>query len=246
MDRHKVTYLLRITEELLEIIRAQVPPELELFYPSDWSRAALHQMLADTEFAVVSALDAAAIAAAPRLRLIQLSGIGFEKVDIQAAGAAGITVAATPEGNVVPVAEHVMALVLAVYRRLIDCHLSLRRGEWHMMNYRHLCHELAGRQVGIVGLGRIGKAVAKRMAAFDTRVSYFDIVRPTAAEEAALGISFQPLEMLLSSCDVVTLHVPLEKSTRTAARPRPHCDDEARGGADQHLSRSGGGREGAV
>ena len=213
MKKHKVTYLLRITEELLDIIRAQVPPELELFYPSDWSRESLHQMLTDTEFALVSSLDGAAIAAAPRLRLIQLSGIGFEKVDIQAARAAGITVASTPEGNVIPVAEHVMALVLAVYRRLIDCHLSLRRGEWHMMTYRHLCHELAGQQVGIVGLGRIGKAVAKRMVAFDARVSYFDTMRPTAEEEAALGVSFQPLETLLASCDVVTLHVPLEKST---------------------------------
>jgi D-3-phosphoglycerate dehydrogenase len=213
MEKHKTAYLLRVTDELIEIICGQLPPELELFYPSDWSPPALHHMLADTEFVITSAFNATAIAAAPRLRMIQLSGIGFEKVDIQAATAAGITVATTPEGNVVPVAEHVMALVLAVYRRLIDCHLSLRRGQWHMMTYRHLCHELAGRQVGIVGLGRIGRAVAKRMLAFEAQVSYFDTNRLARDEEAALGVTFQPLETLLAGCDVVTLHVPLDKST---------------------------------
>ena len=214
MEKHKVTYLLRITPELLEIIRGQVPAELDFHYPSDWSPESLHRMLADTEFVVVSSLNGAAIAAAPRLRLIQLSGIGFEKLDVQAAKAAGITVASTPEGNVVPVAEHVMALTLAVCRRLIDCHLSLRRGEWQMMGFRHLCHELAGRKVGIVGLGRIGKAVAKRMVAFEAIVSYFDAIRLAPHEEAALGVTFEPLPELLASSELLTLHVPLDNTTR--------------------------------
>jgi phosphoglycerate dehydrogenase-like enzyme len=82
-----------------------------------------------------------------------------------------------------------------------------------MMTYRHLCHQVAGAQVGIVGLGRIGRAVAKRMVAFEAAVSYFDPVRATSQVEAALGVTFQPFETLLRECDVVTLHVPLDAST---------------------------------
>ncbi|HEU5321306.1 MAG TPA: NAD(P)-dependent oxidoreductase, partial [Methylomirabilota bacterium] len=108
-----------------------------------------------------------------------------------------------------------LALVLAVLKRLVWCHANVCAGQWRVGPFdEHRLYELEGKTVGIVGLGRIGKKVARRVLAFEARVQYYDIARLTEDEEDALGVRFVLFDELLRTSDVVTLHVPLTEATR--------------------------------
>jgi phosphoglycerate dehydrogenase-like enzyme len=154
-------------------------------------------------------------AAARGLRLVQLLSAGYDQVDLEAARRAKVPVANNGGSNAVAVAEHTMMLILAVYKKLVWQHGNVVRGLWRPGNLVDIrVHELAGKTLGIVGLGNIGKKVARRAPAFDMRVLYYDIRRLTEDEEDALGVRFALFDELLRASDVVSLHVPLNPSTR--------------------------------
>jgi len=177
-------------------------------------RAEFLRILPDYEALVVRSqvqVDAEAIAAGPRLIVIGRAGVGVDNVDIAAATRAGITVVNAPTGNTVAAAEHTMALLLAVARHIATADQSVRRGEWRRGEW--LGVELRGRTLGIVGLGRIGMAVAARARAFEMELLGADPY-VTAEAAAAHGIELVGLDDLLSRSDAVTLHVPLTEQTR--------------------------------
>jgi phosphoglycerate dehydrogenase-like enzyme len=146
---------------------------------------------------------------------VQLLSAGYDRVDIEAARKAGVPVANNGGANAIAVAEHTVLLMLAVLKQLVRFHLDVVAGRWRPpASSESPVYELAGRTVGIVGLGNIGKKVARRAAAFDARVQYYDIVRLSEAEEDALGVRFVLLSELLRTSDIVTLHVPLTDATR--------------------------------
>jgi phosphoglycerate dehydrogenase-like enzyme len=153
--------------------------------------------------------------AAPRLKLIQLISAGYDRMDIDAARAAGVPVANNGGANAVAVAEHTIMLMLAVLKRLVWQHNNVAQGKWRVGDFAsHRLHEVAGKMLGIVGLGTIGKKVARRARAFDMTVQYYDIVRLTEDQEDALGVRFALFTELLRTSDVVSLHVPLTPVTR--------------------------------
>ncbi len=153
--------------------------------------------------------------AAPRLKLIQLISAGYDRLDVEAARQARVPVANNGGANSVAVAEHTMMLMLAVYKRLTWMHDNVVAGKWRVGDLgEQRIYELAGKTLGIVGLGTIGKKVARRAPAFDMRVQYYDIVRLSEDQEDALGVRFTLFPELLRTADVVTLHVPLNATTR--------------------------------
>ena len=153
--------------------------------------------------------------AAPRLRLVQLISAGYDRVDIAAARAARIPVANNGGANSIPVAEHTLMLMLAVMKKLAWQHNNVVAGKWRIGDFPETrLYELCGKTLGIVGLGNIGKKVARRAQAFDMRVVYYDIVRLSEAEEYALGVRFVLFSELLRTADVVSLHVPLTPVTQ--------------------------------
>ena len=151
--------------------------------------------------------------AAPKLRLIQLLSAGYDRADIAAARRAGVPVANNGGANAVAVAEHAMLLMLAVCRRLPLQHANVGSGRWRG-NEPPRVHELKGRTLGIVGLGTIGKKTARLAGAFGMTVHYYDIARLTEDAEDALGVRFRLLGELLRTSDIVSLHVPLNPTTR--------------------------------
>jgi phosphoglycerate dehydrogenase-like enzyme len=158
---------------------------------------------------------------APKLKLIQLISAGYDRLDVAAAKAAGVPVANNGGANSVAVAEHTLMLILAVYRRLAWMHSNVVAGKWRIGDLgQNLTYELEGKTVGIVGLGRIGKKVARRLHGFDARVIYHDVLRLTEDQEDALGVRFVLLPELLRTADVVTLHVPLNAVTRNMMSAR--------------------------
>jgi len=151
--------------------------------------------------------------AAPKLRLVQLLSAGYDNVDLEAARRAKVPIANNGGANAISVAEHALMLMLAVSRRLIWTHASVSAGRWRGNGPAPRMYELFDKTLGIVGLGTIGKKVARLGRALGMRVQYYDIVRLSEDAEDLLGVRFRLLRELLASSDIVSLHVPLDDST---------------------------------
>lgn len=150
---------------------------------------------------------------APHLRLVQMLSAGYDRADLAAAGRSKVPLCNNGGANSVAVSEHALLLMMAVSRRLITQHANVSAGRWHG-NAPPTVHELRNRVLGIVGLGTIGKKVARLALAFGMVVHYYDIARLKEAEEDALGVRFRLLPEILRGSDVLSLHVPLNASTR--------------------------------
>jgi phosphoglycerate dehydrogenase-like enzyme len=156
-----------------------------------------------------------AYAEAKRLKLLQVLSAGYDYVNIAGARKARIPICSNGGANSVAVAEHAIMLMLAVYRKLVAFHQNVVGGRWHQGIPRTVdIYELEGKTVGLVGLGNIGRQVARRVKAFDAEVIYYDAVRRSPQEEKELGVQYAPFDTLLETADVVSLHVPLNESTR--------------------------------
>ncbi len=155
------------------------------------------------------------IVPAKKLKLIQRLGAGFDNVDLAAAKAHGVTVANIPGANSVAVAEHAIMVMIAMLKRFTQAHNSMVAGEWKMSELLLMgCFELWQKTVGIVGLGRIGKALAQRLTGFEVTTLYHDILSFPPELEKQLKVTKVPFEQLLAESDIVSLHVPLTEQTR--------------------------------
>jgi D-3-phosphoglycerate dehydrogenase / 2-oxoglutarate reductase len=218
MSRPVVVFLDAHDPEVRTVIAAECPPTVELRMATSDDHAHRLALAADAAFFVggISPIAATLMDAAPGLRLIQKWGIGVDKIDLAAARARGVPVAITAGANAVPVAEFTLLLMLAVLRRLPYREAQFRGGDWHRArgDTRRQARQLRGKLVALIGLGAIGRQVAKRLQAFDTEVRYFDIRRPSPAKEERLGVRFQELDTLLPEADIVSLHVPYTSATQ--------------------------------
>jgi phosphoglycerate dehydrogenase-like enzyme len=212
----KILFAPRQDRAVTDIARALTPPGFELV-AADFGTPEFYAAAADAEYFLGLARNMGGefFRSAPKLKLVQLLSAGYDRVDVEAARKAGVPVANNGGANAIAVAEHTVLLMLAVLKQLVRFHLDVVAGRWRPpASSESPVYELAGRTVGIVGLGNIGKKVARRVAAFDARVVYYDILRLSEADEDALGVRFVLLNELLRTADVVTLHVPLNDSTR--------------------------------
>jgi phosphoglycerate dehydrogenase-like enzyme len=209
-------------QTILNIARSLAPPGFELVV-ADVGTAEFYQAAADAEYylGLARQMGGEFFRAAPRLRLVQLISAGYDHVDVEAARKAGVPVANNGGANAVAVAEHTLLLMLAVLKRLVRFHNDVVAGKWRVGTPAEArIYELAGKTLGIIGLGNIGKKVARRAAAFDMRIQYHDVARLTEEQEDALGVRFVLLAELLGTSDVVSLHVPLDDTTRKLLGPR--------------------------
>ncbi len=181
-------------------------------------------------------VDAELLAAAqPRLGVVGVASVGIDRIDVEAATRAGVMVVNAPTGNTIAAAEHTMAVMLALLRHVPEADGSVRRGEWERGRYTG--RELRGKTLGVIGLGKIGKAVARRAAGFEMRVLASD---PYLTEEQAAehGAKLVGLAELLHRSDVITVHTPLTQQTRglighaqlEATKPGAFVLNVARGG----------------
>jgi phosphoglycerate dehydrogenase-like enzyme len=203
-------------QAILDVARSLTPPGFELVV-AEVGTPAFYEAAADAEYylGLPRQMGGEFFRAAPKLRLVQLLSAGYDRVDVEAARKAGVPVANNGGANAIAVAEHTLMLMLAVLKRLVRFHNDVVAGKWRVGNVAETpVFELAGRTLGIVGLGNIGKKVARRAAAFDMDVQYYDIARLTEDAEDALGVRFVLFAELLRTSDVVSLHVPLDDTTR--------------------------------
>ena len=150
-----------------------------------------------------------------KVRLIQQPSTGYDHIDVEACARKGIPVANAGGANAVSVAEYTIMAALALLKRLIYANEATAKGEWPQWKLMDLgTYDLYGKTWGIIGLGRIGREVAKRALAFGARVLYYDIRRLSKEEEERLGVEYARLSKLLRSSDIVSIHVPLTPETR--------------------------------
>ncbi|MFD5214475.1 NAD(P)-dependent oxidoreductase [Microbacterium sp. NPDC058345] len=174
-------------------------------------RALLHG--ADAWIAGTGPVTAEHLAAAPKLKVIARYGVGTEAVDLAAAAARGIPVTNTPGANAEAVADHALGLILAALRFIPDGDRRVRRGDWAVRRGR----ELGAATIGIVGFGRIGQGVARRLAGFGSRILAADPFLPDDAVHAA-GAEPMALDEMFRTADVITLHAPGGQRLADAAR----------------------------
>ena len=212
-----------LSPELRGIIEGELSGDFTLDVAEQTDDAHLAQKLATADYVVFwdIGLTAGLLAAAPRLKLAHKWGVGVENIDQTAARARGIKIARTTGGNAVPVGEFAVGLMLAIGRRIVAAHQSMLEGRWAKNEIWRQGILLSGKTVGIVGLGAIGKQVAKRVAGFDCEVLYHNRNALAAGEAAALGVAYRSLAELLRESDFLCLTCPLTPQTRgMIARPQ--------------------------
>ena len=179
-------------------------------YPDATAVAALvRQVQADAILCRQGRVDGAVMDASPRLRIVARHGVGMDEVDIPAAQARGLLLTRAPGSNTVAVAEHTLALLLALVKELRPVGALIAGGGWRgTLRAR----DVAGLRLGLVGFGSIGQAVARMACAFSLAVTAFDAMTPAAAFEGVTRAA--TLDALLATSDVLSLHCPLTDATR--------------------------------
>lgn len=202
-----------ITEELAPATVTALGPDVEVRRCAGTDRAALLAALPDADAVLVRSatrMDAEAVAAGTRLKVIGRAGVGLDNVDVPAATRAGVMVVNAPTANVVSAAELTVGLLVAVARNVPQADAALKRGQWRRSRFTGV--ELSGKTLGVIGLGRIGSLVARRMRAFDMRVLAYDpYVAPGHASQD--GVRMTGLDELLAEADFLTVHLPRTAET---------------------------------
>jgi glyoxylate reductase len=236
----KVVIAARLPGRIDEILAGH-----EVIWPADgeaqMARGRLLDALADADglLALLGIhIDDALLDGAPKLRVVANYAVGYDNVDLAATARHGVVVTNTPGVLTDATADLTMALMLAAARRLGEGAAMIADGRWHGWEPEQLpALDLDGAQLGIVGLGRIGQAVARRARGFGMRIVYAQ-PRPAAAEvEGALGARCVSVDELVATCDIVSLHCPLLPATRhlmnaariAAMKPRAVLVNTARG-----------------
>ena len=215
--KHKILVSGHLTEDILSLLAEDCDVRAnEEDRPME--RADLLEAVAGVDgllAMITDGVDAELMDRAPRLRVVSNMAVGYNNIDVAAATARGIVVTNTPGILTEATAELAFALILASARRVVDLDRRTRAGEWTCWApLLFLSREVSGKMLGIVGLGRIGRAVARRAKAFGMEVLYHNRVRLEAAEEQDLGVVYAEKDELLGKADFVSLHVPLSDETR--------------------------------
>ncbi|MFY1633409.1 phosphoglycerate dehydrogenase [Solwaraspora sp. WMMB335] len=202
-----------IAEELAPAAIDVLAHDFDVRHVDGTDRPALLAALADAHAVIVRSatqIDAEALAAAGRLKVVARAGVGLDNVEVPAATARGVMVVNAPTSNIVSAAEQAIALLLAVARNTASASAALKAGEWKRSKYTGV--EIQGKTVGVVGLGRIGVLFAQRIAAFGTRlIAYDPYIQPARA--AQLGVRLVGLEELLRESDFISIHLPKTPET---------------------------------
>ncbi|HVH30568.1 MAG TPA: D-glycerate dehydrogenase [bacterium] len=217
MSQPKVYVTRKVPEQALEILRSaasitvwdreDVPPPRQVILRELAQAEGVFSLLTDR-------IDAEVMAAAPRLKVISNFAVGFDNVDIPAATKRGIVVTHTPDVLTETVADFALCLMLAAARRLVEADRYTRDGKWKTWEPLLLAgQDIHHATLGLIGVGRIGAAVARRAQGFGMQVVYYDVVRREDLERT-LSIAYRSFDDVLRTSDVISVHVPLSEQTR--------------------------------
>ena len=208
----KVLVLDGVEEEGLAALRRE--PDIELDIRGKMTEDELLEVIGECDGIIVRSatkVTARVLENAPKLKVVGRAGVGVDNIDITAATTRGILVVNAPGGNTIAAAEHTIAMMMSMARKIPQANASLKAGKWDKKSYMGV--EVRDKVLGVIGLGRIGSAVAKRAQGLEMKVVAYD---PYITEENAglLGIKLLPLDDLLQLADFITVHLPLSKESK--------------------------------
>jgi D-3-phosphoglycerate dehydrogenase len=203
----------KLAEEGLDLLNAT--ENVEVTVKTGISEDELAQIIGDYDGLIIRSgtqVTAKVLENSGRLRGIARAGVGVDNVDVSTATEKGIVVMNTPDGNTISAAEHTIALMMALSRHVVGGCTTLKAGKWDRKSF--VGTQLMGKTLGVIGLGRIGMAVARRALGLNMKVIAFDpLAAPEAAREAGIELSDQ-VDEICKICDYLTLHVPVTDETR--------------------------------
>ena len=212
-----------ITVAILDKFHPHIKTAIKAAVPANWAVSFIEESTLAARTAVLRDADIAFVMAAPipkellaeaqRLRFIQKLGAGVDRIDLDACRKLGIGVARLHAGNSIPVAEHTILLMLAIYRQLPQIDRRTRAGAWQKEDARGMHRQLQDKIVGLVGFGAVGKEVAKRLRGFEVMIVYYDPVRASRDIEQSLDVTYSDLDELVRTAVIVSLHLPLLPQT---------------------------------
>jgi phosphoglycerate dehydrogenase-like enzyme len=217
-DPQRIAFLYRqaiVPDPVMEAAKAGVPDGFSFaLCESETPDSERRDLVATADYIMAYGVAFDDLDVAKSVRLFQLLSAGFDRLDLEAFADAGIPVANNGGANAPTVAEHAVLLMLAVFKKLPLHHNALNAGEWLGAREALNMRELRGKQVGIVGFGRIGQEVARIASGFLASVVYYDVQAAPKSVEREFNARKLPLQELLETSDVVTVHTPLNDATR--------------------------------
>jgi D-3-phosphoglycerate dehydrogenase / 2-oxoglutarate reductase len=248
---YRILVLDNLSEEGVEVFRAE---GFEVTVKPPQKPQELAEILGEYDGLVVRSgtkVTVEALCKAPRLKVIGRAGAGTDNIDKEAATQIGAVVMNTPGGNTISTCEHTFALILALCRNIPHAHTSMEAGRWDRKKF--MGAEICGKTLGVVGVGRIGGAVAKRAQAFEMKVIAFDPILSQMKAEA-LGVELVTFDELIERSDFITIHAPKSDKTYNMIsaehfkRMKPGCRivNCARGGIVNEQDLAEALREGTI
>jgi phosphoglycerate dehydrogenase-like enzyme len=213
----RIVYFTNQNQAVTRLLLEYAPTDFKIaVYPMDMDDQEKISVVKDADFLLLfpAKLSSRVLRAAKKVKLIQLVSAGFDEIDLSMCQELGIPVANNGGANAQDVAEHTVALILGVYRQLVELDKNARTNRWDESEIGLSTHTISGKTVGIIGLGHIGRQVARLLRGFGAYLVYYDIEAAQPALERELRISRLGLVELLQNSDIVSLHVPLNNQTR--------------------------------
>ena len=214
MQNNIVVYADKLDTHMEQLLLDLCPEDIDMRFlqPSVGKQGTIEE--ANVIFCSTYKVDKNCIDSAPGLKLVMKPGAGLDNVDVAYATTKGIAVSCCPGMNKSTVAELVIGMLIALYRKIPLMNETIREGFWDMWKYRYDSFELAGKTMGVVGCGAIGREIVSRMNAFGVKSIYYDPYRLSPEMEKKLDLEFVELDEVLRRSDIVTLHLPLTPETR--------------------------------
>ena len=204
-----------IPDQIIEAAKAQTPSGFELVLcESKMVEEERRVQVAQADYFMLYTVGFEDIDIAKKAKLMQILSAGYDRLNVPELAEAGIPLATNGGANAPTVAEHTLLLILSLYRKLTLHHATLKSGKWLGHQEVLWLNELRGKQVGIVGFGKIGQEVARMVNGFLANVVYYDVFKAPDEVEQSFNARRLELDALLRTSDIVTLHTPLTESSR--------------------------------
>lgn len=204
-------------DEVLDVVKSYVPEGFTIRILSENSEEALLTCVSDADYILASGrvpISDRVIRKAEHLKMVQRTGVGLDQIDQKALRQAGIPLYVNQGVNARSVAEHTILLILASLRKLTMIDRNSKNGIWKKQAQGITTYELAGKKVGIIGMGNIGRIVADMLSVFGAELYYYDAVRLDGETEQQKRITYLSCEEIFATADIITLHCPLVEATK--------------------------------
>ena len=217
MPGAKVAFIHGLSAEIVDVITSHNPDGWTTeVVPRDTPPDEQEALVNDVDFLMVygAPLHDDVLRAAEKARLVQLLAAGYDRMNLRLMAALEVPCSNNGGANSIAVADHAVMLMLALYKQQMHTDPATRAGKWSAPITGTNTFEMADKLVGVLGLGNIGRRVARRVQGFEARVQYFDVMPLSEGEERELGISHVSLDELFRTSDILTCHTPLTPQTR--------------------------------